>query len=198
MDSNAERSWLLEVEVDEVIKYSIEVSEMGFGLDHWRLKEHVDEIARVQHGKKFPRRGIGKNWTQQFIEKNSDRIQMYKGRPLDTQQGQAANEIMHEQYSDLVEEVQLHGDDGLPVTPECTWAMDESGFQANGEEGVGWQKIIGKAGKKIQYQQQRGTQENITVLVTIGANGSTLPPAVLYAGEGYLVKWKQENPVDAL
>jgi len=73
--------------------------------------------------------------------------------------------------------------------------MDESGFQANGNEGG--TKIIGAKGKKIQYQQQAGTRENITVLVTIGAHGAALPPAVLYAGKGYMVKWRQDNPANA-
>jgi len=73
--------------------------------------------------------------------------------------------------------------------------MDEVGFQANGDEGVA--KIIGAKGKKVQYQQQSGTRENITVLATVGGDGSALPPAVLYAGKGYMVKWKQENPANA-
>jgi hypothetical protein len=58
--------------------------------------------------------------------------------------------------------------------------------------------VSGKVGKKIQYQQQGSSQENITVLVTIGGNGSALPPAVIYAGKGYLIKWKQDNSANAL
>jgi hypothetical protein len=53
---------------------------------------------------------------------------MYKGWALDTQHGQAGNEAVNKQYFNLVEEVQLHGDDGEPIALECTWAMDESGF----------------------------------------------------------------------
>lgn len=198
MDFNAEKSWLTKAEADEVINYAVEVAEMGYGLDHRRLKEHIDEICRARYGPKFPETGVGRNWTNRFIEKHSDRLHMYKGRALDTQRGRAGNEVMHQRYFDLVEEVQLQGDGGQPIAPECTWAMDESGFQANGGEGAGNTKVIGRTGKKIQYQQQGGSRENITVLVTIGADGSALPPAILFAGKGYLVKWKQDNPANAL
>ncbi|KAF9440066.1 DDE-domain-containing protein [Macrolepiota fuliginosa MF-IS2] len=122
---------------------------------------------------------------------------MYKGHALDAQCGQAGNETVHKQYFDMVEDVQLHGDGGQPIAQECTWVMDESGFQANGDEGIGCQMIIGKTGKKVQYQQQGDLHKNITVLVTIGADGSVLSPAVLYTGKGYLVKWKQDNPANA-
>jgi hypothetical protein len=120
---------------------------------------------------------------------------MYQGQTLDTQCGQAGNEAVNKQYYDLVEKVQLHGDNGGLIAPDCTWAMDESGFQANGNEGC--QLVIGKISKKIQYQQQGGSRENITVLVMIGGDGSALPPAVIYAGKGYLVKWSQDNPANA-
>jgi hypothetical protein len=42
---NAERGWLSEEEAETVIAYVIECAEVGFGLDHCRLKEHVDEIC---------------------------------------------------------------------------------------------------------------------------------------------------------
>jgi hypothetical protein len=174
----------------------VETGSMGFGLDHRRLKEHVDEICRARHGLKFPPTGVGKQWTHRFMEKHSDRLHAYKARPLENIRGQAANPETHAMWLDVTEDLQLRGDEGKPIAPECTWAMDEVGFQANGDEG--YTKIIGATGKKVQYQQQAGTRENITVLVTIGANGDALPPAVLFAGKGYLVKWKQDNPANAL
>ncbi|PPQ75808.1 hypothetical protein CVT26_001458 [Gymnopilus dilepis] len=195
-EANAMKSWLSEEEAEEVIKFAVETGNMGFGLDHRRLKEHVDEICQARYGSKFPPSGVGKRWTHRFVEKHSDRLHLYTARPLDSLRGQAANPEMNEQWYDIVEDVQLRGDEGKPMAPECTWAMDEAGFQSNGDEGC--TKIIGAAGKKVQYQQQSGSRENITVLVTIGANGDALPPAVLFAGKGYLVKWKQENPAQAL
>jgi hypothetical protein len=193
---NNEKSWLLREEAEEVVAYIIEVASWGYGLSHRRVKEHVDQICRARLGKKFPAMGVGKQWTHRFVERHSDRLHVYTSSPIDTARGQAVNEHTNTQWYDIVEETQLRGDGGEPIDPECTWAMDESGFQANG--GEGWERVIGAKGKKIQCQQQAGTRENITVLVTIGANGKALPPAVIYAGKGYLVKWQQDNPANAL
>jgi len=193
---NASKSWLTKQEADEVIKFTVEIAAWGHGLDHRRLKEHVDEICRARYGSTFPKEGVGRRWTARFIERHSDQLHVYMARPLDNVRGQAVNPETNEGWYDIVEDIQLRGDDGKAVAPECTWAMDESGFQGNG--GEGWARIIGGKGKKVQYQQQAGTRENITVLVTIGANGSALAPAALYAGKGYLVKWKQDNPANAM
>ena len=192
---NREKSWLSQEETNEVIAYIIETSGMGFGLDYRRLKEHVDEIRRARYGPIFPNGGVGHCWTGCFVSRNSDRLHLYTARPLHDIRGKAANPEMKELWYDIVDDIQVHGDDGMPIAPECTWAMDEVGFQANGDEGM--TKIIGAKGKKVQYQQQSGTRENITVLATVGGDGSALPPAVLYAGKGYMVKWKQENPANA-
>jgi hypothetical protein len=192
---NAEKSWVTKEEAEEVINYTVELASQGWGLDHRRLKEHVDEICRARLGSKFPETGVGKQWTYRFVEKHSDRLHVYTARPLDTLRGQAVNETTVTKWHDVVEDVQLRGDDGKPVAPECTWAADESGFQANG--GEGYAKVIGGKGKKVQYQRQAGSQENMTVILTIGANGTALPPAVIFAGKGYLVKWQQDNPAKA-
>ena len=84
----------------------------------------------------------------------------------------------------------------LTAVDECTFTMDEGGFQANGDEG--FEHVIGAKGKKGQYQQQKGTCKKITIIATICANGTALPPAVIFKGKGYLVKWHQDNPAKAL
>lgn len=193
--ANMEKSWLIDCETEELIRYVIENAEMGHPFSHRRLKEHVDEVCRAHLGIKFPEKGVGIQWTHRFIEKHSDKLHVYTAKSLDTARGQAVNEHTNKLWFDLVEELQLRGDDGKPIAAECTWAMDESGFQANG--GEGFERVIGAKGKKVQYQQQAGTRENITVLLTIGASGIVLPPIVIYSGKGYLIKWQQENPAKA-
>ena len=57
--------------------------------------------------------------------------------------------------------------------------------------------VIGPAGAIIQHQQQSGTQENITILPTICADGTSLAPTVIYKKEAFQTKWLQENPLNA-
>lgn len=190
-----DRSWITHEETEEVIKFATEVAEWGFPLSHRRLKEHVDHILRARLGSKFPKNGVGLNWTYRFLEKHSKRLHVYTATSLDTQRGQAVNEEANRVYFDMVEEVQLRGDDGKPIVPECTFAMDEVGFQLSGDEG--FEKVIGATGKKLQYKQQKGTRETITTLITICAAGNALNPAIIFKGKGYLVRWLQDNPAKA-
>jgi hypothetical protein len=81
---------------------------------------------------------------------------------------------MNEKWFDFVEDIQVRGDDGNPMAPECTFAFDESGLQANGDEGH--TKIIGGKGKKVAYKQQAGSRETTTIIITIGADGLLFHP----------------------
>ncbi|KAG5649440.1 hypothetical protein H0H81_003870 [Sphagnurus paluster] len=190
-----DKSWISAEESDEVVQYTVEIASWGHPLSQRRLKEHVDHILRKRLGSKFPSDSVGVNWTRHFIEKHSKRLHIYTAKPLDTARGQAVNPEANARYFDTVENVQLRGDSGKPIAPECTFAIDEIGFQPNGDEG--FEKVIGAPGKKLQYKQQAGTCENTTVLVTVGAGGVALNPAIIFKGLAYLVRWKQDNPANA-
>ena len=85
------------------------------------------------------------------------------------------------------------GEEPLPLN--CIYGMDETGLQ----QGLGVSKqVIGPAGQKVQYQQRSGDWENITVLVTICADGTSIPPAVMYKETGFHFSWVQDNPLNAL
>ena len=78
--------------------------------------------------------------------------------------------------------------------PECIYAIDETGFMP--VKAI-TQKVIGRAGNKSQGQKESGNRELITVLPTICADGTALPPLVIHAGHAYSVSWKQNNPLHA-
>ncbi len=188
-DRGAAESWLKKGEVDIVISYVQEMERRGFPLSHRRLKEHVDEILRTRLGAAFPETGVGQNWTQRFVEKYSDRLKTSWSRPLDTKRGRAVNPHTHDAYFTLLEDTinkyQIDGD--------CIYAVDEVGFQTGTGQS---ERVIGARKKGPHYQQKDGNRENITVLVTICADGTSTPPAVIMKGSAYQVKWKQDNPTN--
>jgi len=206
--SNSEKSWLLPDEVEMVINYAVEVAARGFPLSHKRLKEHVDQICQARQAPNFPEHGVGKNWTNRFITKHSDRLKTYWSHNLEGKRGRAVNPTTNDMWYDLMDDV-LKGNrdhefdngenedhaDPVEVLPENTYGSDESGFFPEGGVRV---RIIGGKGKKTQHQQSDGGRENTTVIVTICADGTALKPAVIFKGQAYQVKWDQENPTDAL
>jgi hypothetical protein len=188
--SNAERSWLTSEEAELVIDYAIEMSNRGFPLSHRRLKEHVDEILCARLGDQFPGEGVGKNWTQRFVEKHSDRLKSSWATPLDSKRGRAVNPSTNDAWWELLGDISQK----YNIKPHNTYGVDEFGTQTGAGER---ERVIGPKKHGPHYQQRSGNRENITVIVTICADGTALPPAVIFKGSAYQVQWKQENPADA-
>jgi hypothetical protein len=93
-------------------------------------------------------------------------------------------------WFDLVEEVTTK----YNVEPENTYGADEVGTNPfDGER----EHVMGGKNAGPQYQQRDGNQENITVIVSICADSTSTPPAVIFKGQAFQVKWKQDNPANA-
>ena len=125
------------------------------------------------------------------MEKYSDQIKMSWSTPLESKRGRAVNENTAKAWFDLVEEVTMK----YSIMLETTYGVDEVGTNPfNGKK----EWVMGARQAAPQYQQQDGNRENITVLVTICADGTTPPPAVIFKGRSFQMKWKQDNPADAV
>lgn len=128
-----------------------------------------------------------------FVEKHSDHLSSYWCHPLEHSRAHAGNPHTKEAYFNLLEGAIIGEEDKEPVSPELMFATDETGVQ----QGLGtWQRIIGPKGKKVQHQQRSGDRENTTVIVTICAYGTSLPPAVIFKGELFQTTWRQNNPLN--
>jgi hypothetical protein len=81
------------------------------------------------------------------------------------------------------------------IKQENIYRVDELGCQLSGGKE---ERVMGSQKAAPQYQQCDGNRENITVLVTMCADGTSILPAVIFKGSAYQVKWKQDNPANAL
>lgn len=187
-EANAAKSLLTDGEAEIVIGYIAELGNRGFPLSHRRLREHVNAILRARIGLSF--QGVGKQWTHRFVEKHSGQIKMSWSSTLDTKRGRAVNENTIAAWFGLLKGTK----DEFDIEKECTYGTDEIGV--NSSEGRK-ERVMGSRKPGPQYQQRDGIRENITVIVTVCADGTTTPPAVIYKGQGYQVKWKQDNPANA-
>lgn len=189
-EANKDKSWLIRGETDTVIDFIVEMGNQGWPLSHRRLKEHVDEICSARLGAEFPKAGVGKNWTHRFAIKHCDRIKVTLSRGLEEKCARGVNYHTDAAYWDLLRNVLTEHD----IEPENMYGVDEIGVQSEGGKECEW--VFGARKSGLQYQQQSGSRENITVLVTICADGTATPPAVIFKGSAYQVKWKQNNPVN--
>ena len=81
------------------------------------------------------------------------------------------NPVTKEEYFRILKEVR----EKYNIPDDLVYGADETGIQA----GIGvTERVIGPATAKIQHQQRSGTRENITVLPSICADGTSLAPTV--------------------
>jgi hypothetical protein len=73
--------------------------------------------------------------------------------------------------------------------------MDESGFQPSNQ---GRRRVVAQCGKKNAYKQGGAGRKNVTVLVTICANGTVLKPSVIFKGARMPQDWSNQNVAGCL
>jgi len=183
-------SWLTTDEEKLLVIFCLDYAARGFPLNHRTLKLHVDNILRARLGNDFPESGVGKNWTDRFVERQSNSLGRYWTAPLDTARGRAVNKTTNERWYNLLGDTIKKNN----IEEDCIWAADETGFQPGG--GVK-ERVIGPAHIKTQHQQRDGDRENITVMVTICADGDEIPPTVIYKGKTFSTAWHQANTLKA-
>ena len=174
-------------EEDELVSYALEVAKRGFPLTHRRLRECAEEIIRLKNPS-F--KGVGENWTDRFLERNYDSLHVYWSRSLEAARGKAVNPAMVGEFYDLLEgEYERH-----KFQPKNVYGADESGLMTGVAQK---ERVIGGVGKKTQHQKREVNRENTTVIVTICADGSTIPPITIFKGKHYQLNWQQDNPLNA-
>lgn len=190
-EANTDKSaWFTNEEEESILKYCLDLAARGFPFNHKKLKLHADCLLKARLGDAFPETGVGKNWTDRFISRHSDQLGRYWSSSLDTARGRAVNKHTNQAWYSLLRTMIVEE----KIDPDCIWAADETGFQPGG--GLK-DRVIGAAKQKLQHQQRDGNRENITVVVTICADGEDIPPSVIYKGQAFSTNWHQDNSLRA-
>lgn len=81
------------------------------------------------------------------------------------------------------------------IDKDCQYGCDETGFHI----GMAHQQyVIESSEKKQQHKQQESdSHEAIITVITICADGTSIPPLVIFKGEAFSVKWAENNPLKA-
>ena len=81
------------------------------------------------------------------------------------------------------------------IKKENIYGMDESGFPPSDQR---VQHVIGCQGTKTQHKQGNANHGNVTVLMTVCADGSTVKPLIIFKGKSFMAKWNDNNVSEAM
>ncbi|KAG8925761.1 hypothetical protein FRC01_009737 [Tulasnella sp. 417] len=147
------------------------------------INEKARSMLQAKRGEEVE---LGQEWKTRFMRRHPD-LQTYRATPLDRIRANGLNPTVLKDYEDTVEELftlhkpperNIFGADEVPMN--CGIAPR--------------QKVVGKAGQRVQHHQTNGEKENITCIETICADGTVLRPTVIFKGKYRMDSWQENNP----
>jgi hypothetical protein len=134
---------------------------------------------------------VGVKWVFGFLDRHHDALRTFWSKSLDTQHARSLNPKAIKSWVELVQKYVVD----MGVSPDRVYRMDESGFPT----GYTGEQVVGACGTKTQHKQGGVSCQNITVLVTIRADGEmVVPPMVIFLGLNFQTAWNNRNTINAL
>lgn len=185
---NALKQKVLYAEEIQLAEYVLGCADRGFPMTHTQIATFANELLEARLGHDFE--PVGKNWTDRFIERHHDKLQTHWSKCLDSKRARAVNPDIVKHWFELVKE---HIPD-KNIKPHNIYGMDESGFPPSNQ---GRECVIGRRNARVSYKQGGADRENVTAIVTICADGTTLTPTIIFKGKNFMKKWGNNNIADA-
>jgi hypothetical protein len=76
------------------------------------------------------------------------------------------------------------------IREEDCYSMDESGTTMGNHMR---EHVVGRKGHKVHHHQGGRDRENVTAIITICADGTTLRPTLIYKGKNIMKHWTDNN-----
>ncbi|KAJ3532696.1 hypothetical protein NM688_g7385 [Phlebia brevispora] len=190
---NATKQLLSPEEERVLVDHILESAARAMPPTHGEIAHLVNAIlaAPGRHSDDTELRQCGQNWVDRFLLRHHDELQTHWSRPLDTIRAKSLNTTtVNHWYYDILEKCYV--DEGF--LPENTYGMDESGFP-RGPARV--QRVVGLRGAKVQHRQGTANRENVTVMVTICADGTVLRPLIIFKAADLQAEWRERNVAKA-
>ncbi len=184
---NAGKQRLTVTEESMLAQLNLESASQGFPLARNEIEQFANAILQTRVGADET---VGKQWYFRFLDRHHDILQTHWSKPLDTQRAKSLIPVAVKSWFDIVEEFVVK----LGIKPENIYGMDESGFPPANQ---GKTRVVGGRGTKTQHKQGGADRENVTAVVTICADGTTVKPMIIYKGKNFMQKWNNNNVADA-
>ena len=168
--------------------FILESAERSFPMTLGQIEEYVNLILQNRQGPEY--QPVGESWVGRFLDQHCKVLQTHWSKPLDTQRACTMTPEAKKNWFELVEKFVVK----VGIRWEDTYRMDETGCPPSDQ---GTEKVVGGCGTKTQHKQGSADRENVTAIVTICTDGTTLHPTIIYKGQNFMKKWQDDNVLHA-
>jgi hypothetical protein len=129
---------------------------------------------------------VGENWARKFIDRH-DTLKTKFSRKYDYQRAKNEDpEIIRDWFQRVQRTIQEFG-----ILEQDIYNFDETGFQMGV---ISTAKVVTRAEIRGRPTlMQPGNREWVTALETIRADGTTIPPMIIFAGKIHISTWYDEK-----
>ena len=171
-----------------LVTFILESANIGFPLSHRQIETYANAVLESKNGPEYE--PVGKQWVFNFMNRHHEKLQTHWSKPLDTQRAKSLNPAAVESWFKIVEEFVVK----LGIKKEDLYGMDESEFPMTY---MGKERVVGGRGTKTQHKQGGANRENVTAVITICADGTTVRPLIIFKGKKIKASWGENNVSNA-
>jgi hypothetical protein len=152
----------------ELMEYIKTLTDRGLAPTKEMVQGFASQIAQ---------KSVREKWVKRFLSRMKDELTFQYAAGMDSVRHKADSEDTYNMYFDLLHQKM----EEYKIEPRNTYNKDEKGFLIS---------VIGKSKrifskqaweqKKIRSSLQDGSHEWITLLACVGADGTALPPSLIY------------------
>jgi DDE superfamily endonuclease/Tc5 transposase DNA-binding domain len=184
------RKQLTTTQEETLIEYVNKLNDRGFPPTPQILKNIAESIAKTH---------LGHNWVARFCKRHHTRLASVYLRTIDHKRKLADNSHHFQYFFDLVRLFLVCVSQAYLIMYQLRQKLDQYDIQAQNiynvdEKGflIGFSRtkkrivsVEGLKSKRIAGASQDGNREFITLIAAICADGSSLPPSLIYQGQSY-------------
>ena len=164
---------LTETQETELVEYVNKLTNRGFPPTPQLLKNIAESLSQ---------KTLGPNWVARFYQRHRTRLASIYLRTIDHKRKMADNSQHFQHFFDLLREKI----EKFRIQPRHIYNMDEKGFiQGISRTTKRVVAIESLRRKRIAGASQDGNREFITLIAGICADGSSIPPALIYQGSSF-------------
>lgn len=178
--AHAHEQKLNPAEEEVLVEWVKEMGQRGLPVTPQILRDHASDICGVD---------VGVSWYTRFKKRHPD-LKVKYTQSLEECRARALNPTVVKEFFGMLDELI----EKYQIPAENIYNMDEKGVQL----GIGKRiaALIDRSQKSVQHIEA-GDRELVTIIETVCADGSSLPPSVIFEAKRRNLEWGRNNPCNA-